>query len=391
MRIEGLKITNFRALQNVTFENVPALAVVVGANGVGKTTLFEVFGFLQDALIHNVRQAVAIRGGFKELATRGSEGPLKIELKFRESNGPLVTYQLQIGLADGLPVVEREVLKYRRGQHGQPWRFLDFRHGQGVAVTNEADYGKAGATDQREVQTLGAPDILAIKGLGQFQRFEVIAAFRRMIESWHISDFRIAEARPSHEGGQAEHLSSRGENLALVARFLREKHPALFSTVLRKLSERVPGISLVEAKETEDGRLVLRFQDGAFQDPFIARHVSDGTLKMFAYLLLLHDPLPHPLLCVEEPESHLYPKLLTELAEEFRTYADAGGQVFVSTHSPDFLNAVALEEVVVMDKRDGVTTISRASGDARLARLVEAGDLPGALWRQGLLAKASVP
>ena len=183
MRIEGLKITNFRALQNVTFENVPALAVVVGANGVGKTTLFEVFGFLQDALIHNVRQAVAIRGGFKELATRGSEGPVKIELKFRESNGPLVTYQLQIGLADGLPVVEREVLKYRRGQHGQPWRFLDFRHGQGVAVTNEADYGKAGATDQREVQTLGSPDILAIKGLGQFQRFEVIAAFRRMIES----------------------------------------------------------------------------------------------------------------------------------------------------------------------------------------------------------------
>lgn len=149
MRIEGLKITNFRALQNVTFENVPALAVVVGANGVGKTTLFEVFGFLQDALIHNVRQAVAIRGGFKELATRGSEGPLKIELKFRESNGPLVTYQLQIGLADGLPVVEREVLKYRRGQHGQPWRFLDFRYGHEAAAGENAGFAVEGEGTRR--------------------------------------------------------------------------------------------------------------------------------------------------------------------------------------------------------------------------------------------------
>src|SRR3990170_3956052 len=101
MRIEGLKIRNYRALRDVTLENLPTLAVFVGANGVGKSTLFDVFGFLHDALIHNVRQAVVSRGGFKELITRGSEGPLEIEIKFRESDGPLVTYQLQIALADG--------------------------------------------------------------------------------------------------------------------------------------------------------------------------------------------------------------------------------------------------------------------------------------------------
>ena len=84
---------------------------------------------------------------------------------------------------------------------------------------------------------------------------------------------------------------------------------------------------------------MLKFQDGAFEDPFLARYVSDGTIKMLAYLTLLYDPDPHPLLCVEEPENQLYPTLLWELAEEFRSYANRGGQVFVSTHSPDFLNA----------------------------------------------------
>ena len=92
------------------------------------------------------------------------------------------------------------------------------------------------------------------------------------------------------------------------------------------MGRRVPGISKVEATNTEDGRVVLKFKDGSFKDPFISRFVSDGTIKMFAYLILLYDPAPHPLLCVEEPENQLYPTLLRELAEEFIDYADRGGR-----------------------------------------------------------------
>jgi predicted ATPase len=129
----------------------------------------------------------------------------------------------------------------------------------------------------------------------------------------------------------------------------------------------------------------LKFQDGAFKDPFIDRYVSDGTIKMFAYLVLLYDPTPHPLLCVEEPENQLYPKLLVELAEEFRTYAWRGGQVFVSTHSPEFLNAVRLEEVYWLEKHEGYTQMKRASDDAQIAAYMRDGDQMGYLWKQGFL------
>ncbi len=384
LQIEGIEIKNYRLFRKVELNNLLPMTVVVGANGSGKSTLFDVFTFLKDALAENVVAAVSRRGGFRELVSRDAEGPIEITVKFRESGGRLVTYLVKIGFEDGRIVVLREVLSYRRGQRGQPWRFVDFIRGEGKAITNESAYGEEGAVEERRDYALGDASILAIKGLGQFREFRVVSEFRSLIENWYISDFHVADARPSIDDGYAEHLSTRGDNVALVAQYLYQSHPELFDQVLKAMSRRVPGIRGVEAKPTDDGRLVLRFQDGTFKDPFISRYVSDGTIKMFAYLVLLYDPKPHPLLAVEEPENQLYPHLLWELAEEFRTYAKRGGQVFVSTHSPEFLNGVELSEVFCLVKEDGFSKVVRPSDSDTLRALVNGGEPPGRLWRQGL-------
>ena len=366
---------------------LPELCVIVGANGSGKSTIFSVFGFLRDAMNANVNTALARLGGsrgFQEVRSRNANGPIEIELKFREENAsPLTTYLLEIDESDGKAFVQREILKYRRGSHGQPWKFLDFGNGKGVAVTNELEEVEHDKDLQREEQTLKSNDILAIKGLAQFERFPAAVALGNLIERWHISDFHISRARPEQEAGYAEHLSREGENLSLVVEYLHNRHPDIFNRILDLLKMRVPGISNVESKTTEEGRVLLKFQDGAFEDPFLARHVSDGTIKMLAYLALLYDPYPHDLLCVEEPENQLYPKLLEELAEEFRDYARRGGQVFVSTHSPDFLNAAELEEVFWLKKQNGYTIIKRASDDKQIKAYMKDGDKMGYLWKQG--------
>jgi predicted ATPase len=389
MKIESIEIRNYRLFQNTRLENIPRLCVLVGANGTGKSTLFDIFSFLKDALTLTVGKAFAKRGGYKEVVSRGfAQEPIEITLQFRlgiTGHERLVTYHLKISPdRQGHPVVEREILRYKRGESGAPFHFLDFRNGKGFAINNEEDFSKPDKDLTREEQELDAPDILAIKGLGQFDRFKAAKAFRAMIENWHISDFHVSEARPSQEDGLAEHLSVRGDNLALVASYLFENHPDCFNIILEAMKRRVSGISVVEPRQTEDGRLVLRFQDGSFKDPFIARHVSDGTIKMFAYLVLLNDPKPFPLLAVEEPENQLYPDLLSELAEEFRAYARRGGQVFISTHSPDFLNALKLDEIYCLNKKQGFTEISRASESKKLQALFDAGDLPGYLWKQRL-------
>ena len=387
MKIVSIKIKNYRMFKNIHIRDIPPFCVIIGANGTGKSTLFDIFGFLRDALKNNIRQALQIRGGYREIITRGQEQEdIEIELQFRMKildTERLVTYILIIGQNNNRPVIKREILRYKRGEHGKPFHFLDFQLGQGYAITNEEDFSKPDKELDREEQQLESNDILAIKGLGQFQRFKAATAFRSLIENWHVSDFHISEARGSKEISYAEHLSTTGDNIATVAQYIYQQYPKIFQQILEKMKQRVPGISSVEAKETEDGRLILRFQDQAFKDPFIDRYVSDGTMKMFAYLILLFDPNPHPLLCVEEPENQLYPTLLKELAEEFAHYSDQGGQVFVSSHSPDFINAVPLASIFWLIKSQGITQIHRAADSEILKNLVAAGDLPGYLWNQG--------
>ena len=394
MHIEYLRLKNFRAFRDIEMRDIPRFAVVVGANGAGKSTLFSVFGFLRDAMTTNVSAALAKLGGsrgFEEVRSRNSDGPIEIELKFRESGErpQLVTYQLNIGERQGRAIVEREILKYRRGSGGKPWHFLDFTEGSGQAVTNEVEKVDSESDLKRETQTLKSPDLLAIKGLAQFEKFPAAVALGNLIEHWHISDFHISRARPEQEAGYAEHLSREGENLSLVIEYLYKQHRAVFDKIIDKIKRRVPGITNVESKPTEEGRILLKFQDGAFEDPFLARYVSDGTIKMLAYLTLLYDPSPHPLLCVEEPENQLYHSLLAELAEEFRDYANRGGQVFVSTHSPDFLNAVNIDEVFWLQKDSGYTSIHRAKDDEQISAYMAAGDQMGYLWKQGFFEGAN--
>lgn len=392
MRIESIRLKNYKAFRDATLKDIPPFLVVVGANGAGKSTLFDVFGFLHDCLKGNVRQALDARGRFKEVLSRETtENSILIEIQYRMSIANierLVTYSLEISERNNVPYVKREILRYKRGRYGSPFHFLDFSNGEGYAITNEEDFNKADEDLERESQKV-SPDTLAIKGLGQFERFKAANAFRQLIESWHVSDFHINAARGRKEAtGEAEHLSESGDNLPLVAQRLFEQHPDTFREILQTMARRVPGVSGVEPKLQDDGYLTLRFQDGSFKTPFLDRYVSDGTIKMFAYLVLLHDPKPHPLLCVEEPENQLYPKLMLELAEEFRQYANRGGQVLVSTHSPDFLNAVELDEVCWLVKTEGNTEIRRAKDDAQIALYMAEGDKMGYLWKQGFFEGA---
>lgn len=390
MKLESIHLKNFRAFKDVQMTDIPSFCVLVGANGVGKSTFFSVFGFLKDAMSTDVNHALVKLGGvrgFQEVRSRNSSGPIEIELKFRrDAKSPLATYTLKIDERNGRAYVALEQLKYRRGSKGQPWSFLKFENGTGYAVTNELSAADVAAESDltRDEQQLKSPDLLAIKALAQFQKFPVIVALGELINRWYVSDFHIDQARSDRDSGQIDHLSREGENLASVLQYLQKQHPKILERIIDRLRHRIPGVTKVESKTTEEGRVLLKFQDGAFEDPFLARYVSDGTIKMLAYLILLNDPDPFPMLCVEEPENQLYPSLLEELTEEFRAYAESGGLVIVSTHSPDLLNAVRTEELFYLVKKNGYTTIRRAKDCPQVVAYMNAGDKLGRIWKDGL-------
>ena len=387
MKMESLAISNYRVFKHALVKEIPNMAVFLGENGSGKSTFFDVFGFLHDCLNAGVRKALMKRGGFEEVVSRQSKGPIEFILKFRPSEDePLITYELAIGFNGRTPVVEREVLRLRRGSKGAPWKVLEFSNGSGMAVQGEINtYEDVRNASTRSEQRLTSPDILAVDSLGQLQEFEAVSALRKLIDDWYVSDFRIDVARERQDVSDGPSLSRSGDNLSAVAMQLMDEHPKAFETVLDKMRNRIPGVESVEPVVTQDGYFLLRFGSDSFVDPFSARYVSDGTIKMFAYLMLLADPNPHALLCVEEPENQLYPQLLAILAEEFRGYAEKGGQVFISTHSPDFLNAVELDELFCIVKANGYSEILRAKDMPLVSSLYRGGDKLGWLWNQRIL------
>jgi predicted ATPase len=390
-QIEQIKVKNFRLYKELHVTDLQRLNVFLGANGSGKTTFFKVFSFLSTCLKDNVSVAVSREGGFKEVITRNCDPEknfIEFEIKFRNfeqaEKSPLVTYHLKIGFKNGKVFIEKEVLKYRRGQRGKPWHFLDYSKGTGSAIKNEQDYDpETGKTqEEREDQPLGAEDILALKGLGQFERYKTIKSFRTLLEQWLVSNLQNEEMRKINDVGADQQLSISGSNLAQVASFIHEYHPDIFQTILTRMKQRVPGIDKVDIIINEAGQILLKFGDNSFTDPFLSKYTSDGTIKMFAYLVLLHDPTPRPLLCIEEPENYLYPTLLRELAAEIREYAVRGGQVFVSTHSPDFVDALKIEELFLVKKEQGSSHIFSAKKyDEQISELYDNGCELGWLWQ----------
>ena len=204
-----------------------------------------------------------------------------------------------------------------------------------------------------------------------------IAAFRQFLEGWYLSYFTPDAARSLPLAGPQRRLNAHGDNLGNVVQFMEREHPDRFERILARIAERVPGIERIDTERSADGRLLLRFNDRGFTDPFYAQQMSDGTLKVFAYLLMLEDPEPPPFICIEEPENGLYHKLLEVLAAEFRRHATGESntsQIFVTTHQPYLVDALAPEETWLLEKEtDGFATIRRASDDPIVKAMVDEG------------------
>jgi predicted ATPase len=380
-RIVQLRVQNFRALRDVELKSITPITVLLGPNGSGKSTLFDVFAFLSECFETGLRKAWDKRGRAKELKTRGSQGPVTIEIKFKEPDYPTVTYHLAVDEDRGSPVVVEEWLQWRRGQYGRPFRFLEYRLGAGRAISGELPDEQ----DTRIDIPLSSPDLIAVNALGQFADHPRVAALRNFITGWYVSYLSIADARGQPEAGPEEHLSRTGDNLANVIQFLAERHPDRLQEIFRALRRRVPRIDSVIAEPMADGRLLLQLKDAPFDSPILARFASDGTLKMLAYLVLLYDPYPPSFIGIEEPENFLHPRLLPELAEECRA-ASERGQLLATTHSPFFVNSLRPNEVRVL-YRDihGYTQTIRASDVRGVHEFVESGAALGQLWLEGHL------
>lgn len=381
-RIEYLRVENYRALKTIELKEMTPLTVLLGPNGSGKSTIFDVFNFLSECFQVGLRQAWDNRQRARELKTRGATGPIVIELKYRERpKQPVITYHLAIDEEAKGPVVVEEWLQWKRGSHGRPFKFLDYRRGQGSAASGD----EPDETDRRIETPLRSPDLIAVNTLGQFAGHPRVAALREFITDWYVSYLSIQDTRGQPMAGPQERLSKTGDNLPNVIQYLKEQHPERLERIFSVLRQRVPRLETVVADPMPDGRLLLQLKDAPFDRPVLSRFASDGTLKLLAYLTVLHDPEPPQFVGIEEPENFLHPRLLPGLAEECRA-ATERSQLLVTTHSPFFMNALRPDEVRMLYRdQKGYTHAVRAKDISGVPEFMAEGSQLGYLWLEGHL------
>lgn len=399
--IEGFRVRNYRALRDITLgklstqqkiDPLTPFTVVIGKNGTGKSTLFDAFGFVADCLSTDVETACDMkqRGGFERMRSLGVDEPIQFDIYYREAPGERpITYELAIHLdSGGRPYVHSEVLKQRRkGQkYGQPYPFLRLEKGRGKVWAGEDAVELERTEEDSAQETVELTDLrqLGIATLGTLKEHPRIRRFRDFLKSWYLSYFHPDAARSIPSAGAQRHLNIHGDNLGNVVQYMEREHRERFQSILDRIAEKIPGINKISTLVTPDKRVLLQFNDGAFSDPFYAGQMSDGTLKIFAYLLLMEDPEPPAFVCLEEPENGLYHRLLETLANELRAHATGkknAPQIFVTTHQPYFVDALSPKEVWMLEKGEsGFSEIRRVSDLELVRNLVDEGLPLGSLW-----------
>ncbi len=406
-KILGMRVRNFGPLkdikmgQTITGSNEKPLdnmVAVIGSSGTGKSVLADVFAFIADCLDSDAETACDAngRGGYSQLISQGTHDGMHFELYCRESsNSSPISYELTIGLDEnGRPCVKSERLRQQENKTGRMLVFMSLADGKGFAfegtdggideITGEVS-GESGKGKRADI-ALSNTGRLGIAVLGAMKQYARIEGFLGFLRSWHLCCFSPDSARQIQSAASSPYLNRTGSNLNSVAQYMCREDSEQFMKVLADIQTKIPNIVKIEPERMPNGQIELKFYQRGFSEPFYSNRVSDGILKLFACYLLMHECHPRQVLVIKEPENGLYHQFLGDLAAEFAKSAGTGfsKQIFVTTRSPFFVNAMKPEQVWVLEKgEDGFSVLKRCCDYRHVEGMAAEGVLLGDLWHSG--------
>jgi predicted ATPase len=356
-RFSKLQVSGFRRLHNLDTP-LSSLNVLIGANGVGKTSILEVMRLLAASAAGRLQETIALAGGLGSLMTNGRQEPMQLALTMPVGKGeePL-EYVLQLqqeGLGYGLPL--EQLKQYRGGEKDPYFKFVN-SHGSEIRYFDPEAQKLLKPTwehKQRETSLSQVP-----KMFSEPEKFRGVLASSTVYHALDVSPrapVRLPQAmQPTLLPGQA------GEDLVSCLYCLRETAKDRFEAVEDALHVVFPNFERMDFPPVANGTLSLAWRERPYSHPFYAHQLSEGTLRFLWLVTLLQSPELPAVTLIDEPEVSLHPEMLCLLAELFREAATRT-QLIVATHSERLVRFLDPSELLACDLGEsGDTTLARAS------------------------------
>ena len=223
-------------------------------------------------------------------------------------------------------------------------------------------------------------------------RWEELRARLRTIRA-HLFD-HYAMAAPARRADGAE-LATNAGNLAAVLAGWQEREPAAFAGLTAEFTRLMPEFGGLGLRAAGEGHVELTASlAGNGHDVIPAANLSQGTLYLLATLVLAFHPRPPAVVCLEEADRGVHPRMLREVRDALYRLSyprdfgleRAPVQVVTTTHSPYLLDQFKEhpEEVVLAHKHGNRATFQRLSERTDLVDLLRDSHL-GDLWYSGIL------
>lgn len=365
-------VNSLASCAGVENESFPlaGLCAFIGRNKSGKTMFFSFLSYIRDAVMMGPAEAAMHdgKGGFVTLLMdrkRSMRGQLLFlfpkTMGFDEEK--YCEYSFDIAAdTHGKPYYKNESITIWSETMEKPLVTMDFTDGNGTVEIN----GKS------EISEIDDVRYSALRAYGAISTYRTARAVYQDISHWFFAKFSNDE-KGTHDKliapGGHKHLNTHGTNIQNVLDYMREENPQHFERVMNYLSAKIPRVGKVKDK---------------LPDSF--RNSPD---VLFMYLLLLSDPYPRPLICMETPDSGLYHDMVDVLATEMRDYSVRYpySQILFTTHNPYILESMAPDEVWVFkrseEEENDAVDIESAASTPIVRELYEQGVGMGAIWYSG--------
>ncbi len=382
-----LRVENFKALKNLDL-NLRSKNVFVGPNKSGKSSILQVLQMLAQFMnVGDISQVFNGELGFQQLLWKGlSEGNIRFQLWGEDrstqpqSDKPSdFYYSIEFGF-DALKnlAILAETLNANIG--GKETSLIRANLGQGEAsrASGEIVFQNPGTSRK------------------PFLAYEVPGwegnQIRKYIAGWQFFSFipQLPKMTAAPSGAQ-QFLDSSGAQLSSWLHTFQSNYSEVFNKIVTVAREAFPELEAISAPVTQAGTTFLATSEKGLKSPISIFYASDGEIVFLQLLSLIFSPFPVPLVGIEEPESHLHPRLLqlvVETANQVRIELgeENSAQLFVTTHSPYLVDLLVPEDVVIVEKVRAATKCTRAVDKKNLRQLLEESEMSfGSLWYSGAL------